>query len=427
MNRMRPVSYSPWLLFGLLTLAGILNLLDRQIISVLKPTIAQDLGWTDDDYGTLGAVFQGSMAIGLLMAGPLVDKIGVKWANAVGVFTWSLAAMAHGLAHTMTQFMACRIGLGVTEAMGTPSTIKTVATILPANLRSTGFGVINAINSIGAIAAPILIPILAMPFGWRGAFVIGGVAGVIWMVAWLAATRKANFDEVPGGEAVAPAATPPPPVAHEPFTAFLRLRSTWAIAGAKVLSDATWWLMLFWMPDFLNRQFGLTGVAIGPPLALAYTGAAIGALLSGTLATRLLAAGLPVDRVRKGAMLVCGLMVLVLPLAGQTDNYWQAAGILAVVLAAHQGFSTNLFALITDVTDKSQVGRVTSFAAFCGNIGGMTIIKGAGMVLTAGLGYGPLFAFAGLSYLLALGWIQLLLPKIVPLEAGGAPTPSLGH
>jgi hypothetical protein len=158
----------------------------------------------------------------------------------------------------------------------------------------------------------------------------------------------------------------------------LKDRSTWGIAGAKVLSDATWWLLLFWMPDFMNRQYGLTGVELGGPLALAYTGAAVGSLVSGTMATRLLSTGMPVNHVRKGIMLVCGLMVLVLPLALLAPNPWIAAGILAVVLAAHQGFSTNLFALITDVTPTVKVGRVTSFAAFCGNIGGMGIVWTAG-------------------------------------------------
>ena len=411
-------NYNRWLLFVLLTFAGILNLVDRQIIAVLKPDMAAELGWTDEDYGALGAWFQGSIAIGLLFAGPIVDKVGVKWANPLGVFTWSLAAMAHGLAHTIPQFILCRIGLGVTEAMGTPSMIKTVATILPVNLRSTGFGIINAVGSLGAVFAPILIPVVALYWGWRGAFVAAGLAGVVWTAVWLSVTRKARFE----AEAAATASTP----VQALRPAFLKDRATWGISGAKVLSDATWWLLLFWMPDFFNRQFGLTGVELGAPLALAYTGAAIGSLSAGTLATRLLSMGLPVNRVRKGIMLAAGLMVLVLPTALLAPTPWIAAGVMAVVLAAHQGFSTNLFALITDVTPTDKVGRVTSFAAFCGNIGGMGIVWTAGKVLTLGLGYTPLFAFAGSSYLLALLWIQLWVPNI---QSRGAPTaePTIRH
>jgi ACS family hexuronate transporter-like MFS transporter len=409
-------SFNRWLIFALLTVAGILNLVDRQIIAVLKPEMAAELGWTDNDYGTLGAWFQGAMAAGLLFAGPLVDRIGARWANMVGVFTWSLAAMFHGLAHTLTQFTLCRVGLGVTESMGTPSAIKTVAAILPPNLRSVGFGLINAVSSVGAISAPILIPLMAQPFGWRGAFVMAGVAGLVWTLVWLVMTRKVPFNDTPATA----------PLDATDTGSIFRQRGTWAVAGAKVLSDSTWWLLLFWMPDFMNRQFGLTGVALGAPLAVAYAGGAAGSLLSGSLASHFLGRGLPVNLVRKTAMLVSALLVLVLPLALQAPTPLAAAGILAVVLAAHQGFSTNLFALITDVTERAKIGRVTSFGAFCGNIGGMAIIKGAGLVLTAGLGYGPLFAFACVSYLAALGWIQLLLPRLRSVDAGPA-QPSLGH
>jgi len=315
--------------------------------------------------------------------------------------------LLHALAVTLTQFTLCRIGLGATEAMGTPTAIKTVAAILPPNLRSTGFGLVNAVSSIGAIAAPLLIPFAAVAFGWRGAFVAAGAAGLVWTLAWLGMTRGLRLGDTPAAD--------PEPLAR---SSIFRERSTWAIAGAKVLSDSTWWLMLFWMPDFLNRQFGLTGVAIGPPLALAYAGAAAGSLVSGGLATHFLMRGAPLGRVRKVAMLISGLLVLVLPLATIATGPWQAAAILALVLAAHQGFSTNLFALITDVTDGRKIGRVSSFGSFCGNIGGMAIVKAAGMVLAAGLGYGPLFVFAGASYLLALGWIQLWLPRITIVQRG---------
>lgn len=396
-----------WILFGLLALSGILALVDRQIISVLKPEMAAELGWTDDDYGTLGAWFQGATAVALLGAGPLVDKLGVKWANPLAVFSWSVAAMLHGWAHSLIQFTVCRIGLGATEAAVTPTAIKTIATIFPPHMRSTGVGLQNAIASFGAISAPFLIPLIAIPFGWRGAFMLAGVAGVVWSLAWLAASRKIRFGDTDER---------PLRVGGAPATSVLRERAGWAVAGAKFLSDSTWWLLLFWMPDFLHRQFGLTGLGLAPYLALAYTGAAVGSVVSGTLATRFLARGAPVNRVRKTAMLISGLMVLPLPIALLAQSPLAAAAILALVLAAHQGFSTNLFALITDVTEKSKIGRMTSFGVFSGNIGGMLILKVAGMVLAAGLGYLPLFLFAAVSYLLALGWIHLMLPNIRLLD-----------
>ncbi len=404
-------TFTRWLLFALLASAGILALVDRQIIAVLKPLIATELNWSDDDYGTLAAWFQGSTAVALLVVSPLVDRLGVKWANPIGVFFWSVAAIFHGWAHSLFQFTLCRIGLGATEAAVTPTSIKTIAAIFPPTMRSVGVGLSNAVASLGAICAPFIIPLIAAPYGWRGAFLIAGAAGAVWSLAWLATTRRVKFDESP---AVSPALAAPN---SGPIPSIFRSRGAWAIAGAKMLSDSTWWLMLFWMPDFLNRQFGLAGVAAAPFLSLAYGGAAVGSIVSGALATRSLARGIPVNRVRKSAMLISALLVLPLPLALQAHTPFTAAAILALVLAAHQGFSTNLFALITDITDGPRMGRVTGFGVFSGNIGGVVMQKVAGVVLAAGLGYLPLFLFASVSYLMALGWIQLMIPKIEALGA----------
>lgn len=169
-----------WMLFSLFIAAGVLNLVDRQIISVLKPEISTELGWSDDDYGTLAAWFQGSMAIALLGTGWLADRLGVKWASAIGVFAWSVSALFHGVARTLTQFVFCRVSLGATEAMWTPAGIKMMAGIFPPEMRSTGFGVSNAISSASAIVAPVVIAFAAAWVGWRGAFVTAGVLGIVW-------------------------------------------------------------------------------------------------------------------------------------------------------------------------------------------------------------------------------------------------------
>jgi len=397
------------LLFALVVTAGILNLVDRQIIAVLKPTIAADLGWSDDDYGTLAAWFQGGAAFAFLFTGWIVDKLGVKWANPIGVAAWSIAAMAHGWARSMTEFVMIRVSLGATEAMGTPTGIKTIASVLPKNWRSSGFGATNAANSIGAILAPLAIPGVALLVGWRGTFVVAGALGLVWAAVWLMATRRLRFTLQPMGAADAAA-----PVGD--YGPILHNRQTWAIAVAKILSDATWWLMLFWLPDFFHRQYGLSGVALGVPLAIAYGGAAVGSLLGGGVATRLLSLGYSVNAVRKGILLVAALCVLPVPLVLYVGSYPVTIALMALTLAAHQAFSTNLFALIADVVPQDKLGRVTAFGSFSGNVGGMVIAKVAGLVLTAGLGYLPLFLFASVSYLLAVGWIQLLLPRLRPVE-----------
>lgn len=401
------------LLFALALSAGILNLVDRQIIAVLKPTIAAKLHWSDDDYGTLAAWFQTGAAFGFLAAGWIVDRVGVKWANPLGVAAWSLAAMAHGWVRSMAGLTAARIALGATEAMGTPSSVKTIATIFPAHLRSAGFGLSNAMNSIGAVLAPLAIPFVAAEYGWRAAFQLAGAAGLVWAALWLVAARgvdlRGEVNRIAGGRL------------------FFLERRTWVIAVAKVLSDATWWLLLFWMPDYFHRQFGLSGTGLAVPLALAYGGAAAGSLASGLVSARMLGRGVSVNALRKGVMLASALCVVPVPLALHSASVWQAVAIMALALAGHQGFSTSLFALIADIVPREKVGRVTGFGSFCGNLGGTAISKISGLVLAAGLGYAPLFGFAAVSYLLALGWIHLLIGWIEPVENHSDAAPAFGH
>jgi len=404
-------------LFVLAITATLLNLVDRQIISVLKPEISRDMGWSDNDYGSLAAWFQGSAAIAFLFTGLAVDRLGVKWANPIGVALWSLAAMAHAFARGFGSFVLCRVALGATEAMGTPAAIKTIAVIFPPSMRSFGYGITNTVGSLGAIAAPLLIPTIALLWGWRAAFVIGGAAGLVWAGVWLIAARGVHFagdQEGPRNVASAP-----------PGSIFVE-RRTWAIAIAKFLSDATWWLMLFWMPDFFHRSFGLEGIALGTPLAIAYGCSAIGSLIAGTIASRLIRAGRSIEKVRKGSLLVAALLATPLPFADTVHSYALAVALIGLVMAGHQAFSVNLFALIADVSRPEKIGRVTSFGAFSGNVGGMVIAKVAGLTLAAGLGYWPLFLFAGFSYLLALGAIQLLLPRL-PLEGMGTMAPTSAH
>jgi ACS family hexuronate transporter-like MFS transporter len=378
-----------------------LNYIDRQAIAVLKPVISTDLGWSDADYGRLASLFQFSAAVGYLFAGRLVDRLGVRWANPIGVAAWSLAAMAHGWARSFLQFTLARIALGFTESMGMPSTIKTVGALFAADRRAAAIGLVNIAGNLGAIVTPLVVPLIAAPLGWRACFAVIGAAGLVWVALWAAAAGGLRGDRrALGAES-----------RRDLGPSVLRERSAWAIGGAKALSDQVWWLLLFWAPDFFHRVFGLRLTQIAAPLAIVYACAAVGSLIGGAASTALIRAGMSAVTARKRVMLVCAILVTPAPLALHAPNAWAAAGIIGLLLAAHQGFSVNLFALVGDVTPEARVGRVTAFGSLCGNLAGMTLVFAAGELLARGSGYGWLLAVAASSYLLALGWLQLLLPR----------------
>ena len=395
-----------WSLFALLCVAGIFNAMDRPIIAILKPDMSADFGWTDKDFGDLAFYTQIAAAVSFLFTGWLVDRLGVRKSMVTGVTAWSLAAMAHGWALTMWHITAARIGLGATEAVQTPLTIKTVATLFEPNRRSLAFGIGTAIAGLGTIALPFFIPPLAAAYGWRGALIFGGVGGFVTLALWLILARGVKFDDTAEDESqdYNDDAAPYGPILTE--------RRTWAIVIAKALSDSTWWFINFWLADFYRKQFGLSTTELAIPLAIAFAGSGLGALFAGWISTRLLERGVSVNRVRKGVMLVSALVVLPLPLILQLNSFWPVAIMMGLVMAGHQGFSLSIFSTITDIVPRAKVGRVTAFGAFCGNLGGAGIVKLTGIVLTAGLGYTPLFLFAAVSYLLALAWFQFMLPEI---------------
>jgi ACS family hexuronate transporter-like MFS transporter len=394
------------ILLALLITSGVLNYADRQIIAVLKPLLQSDLRWSDADYGHLTAAFQFAAAFAYLGAGWVVDRVGWRWANPLATGTWSLAAMAHALARTLGQFTVARIALGATESLGTPTAVKTIAALFEARERSVALGAMNAAGNIGAIITPLFVPALALSFGWGAAFLVTGGIGLLWVAAWLIAAR---------GDAPIPAVGVVPTLSHDAgpvsWRAVLGDRRTWTIAGGKVLSDPVWWFLLFWAPDFFHRIFHLDMRGFAVPLAVVYTAAAGGSLLGGFVSGRLIAAGVGIIKARKLTMLVSALLVLPVPLALVVSNYWLAVAILGLTLAAHQGFSVNLFALTTDVLPGRRVGTVISVAALCGNLAGMVVLQLAGSVIGRGGGYGLLFGMAAVTYLLALGWIQLMLPR----------------
>ena len=387
-------------LVALLFLGNALNYVDRQVLALLKPTLEAEFGWTDADYAHLGSSFQIAAAGTLLFVGWFVDRLGVRLAYGIAVVVWSAAGMAHALAQTVQQFVAARIVLAAGESVSTPAGLKAAATYLPPAQRNMAIGLINTAPNIGAILTPLLIPPFALAFGWKAAFVVTGALGFLWLAGWWLGTRNLQ----PVGNV--------PERARVPWGELLRDRRTWTVIGAKFCTDAVWWFVLFWMPDFFNRQFGLGQGALGWPIAIIFTLAALGALTSGGLYPILLGKGFSVNRARKSSMLFYALVVLAMPLSLQTQSPWIAAVLIGLGLFAHQGFSTNVFGMTADVIPATRVASVIALGAIAGNLSGTGIIEFAGWSLTNGLGYVPMFAICGSAYLVALAFIHLMLPKL---------------
>ena len=385
------------LLFALLMGAGVLNYADRQIIAVLKPMLQGELGWSDSQYGFLASVFQFAAACAYLGAGWFIDRIGWRRANAVAVGSWSLAALSHAFARTLSQFTAARVALGATEAMGTPVTIKTVAVFFEAKQRSLALSLVNVANNLGAIVTPLALPLFALRFGWAASFLAVGALGLIWTVAWLALAGWRG--EGAGSPSTAAQE-------HAKWSEVLADRRTWAIAGAKALFDHVWWVLLFWTPDLLHRIFHLDMRSYGAPVAAIYAIGAVGSLCGGYASSRLIAKGMGPVRARKLVMLACALAVLPAPLVLQAGSVWAAVGLLGLTLGAHQGFSINLFALSTDIVPGRQLATVTSIASLFGNISGMVMLQATGLLVQAGWGYAPILFTTSVSYLCALGFLQ---------------------
>ena len=393
------------LLLTLLILAGILNYADRQLIAVLKPLLQETLHWDDKDYGNLTTVFQFAAAFALLGSGWIVDRVGWRAANPLAVASSSLATMAHAASGTLAQFAVARIALGATVSLGTPVAIKTIAENFEPRHSAIAFASLNAAGNAGAIITPLLTPAVALAWGWSGAFLLTGALGLAWVLAWVMFVR--NLAPAPRsgrGNELQHAAAP------VSLGDVLTQRRTWAIAGGKALSDSVWWFLLFWAPDFFHRVFHLGMQDFAAPLALIYTAAALGAMAGGMVSGRLISNGMAVVRARKAVMLICALLVLSAPVALFVHGYWPAVLVLGLTLAAHQGFSVNLFALTTDVTPKSSVATTISIGALCGNVAGMGILRVAGEAVGSQGGYGLLFGFTAVAYLLALAWIHCLLP-----------------
>ncbi|HAV24084.1 MAG: hypothetical protein A2X67_02000 [Ignavibacteria bacterium GWA2_55_11] len=445
------VGYSRWMICALLLFGAIINYVDRQVIGILKPTLMQTFGWTDERvYSSIVFCFQLAYAIGFLFAGRFMDKVGVRRGFAAAVTLWSIAAVAHGaatwfegwnfsvinldastgftfvtLSGAAVGLALARFALGLGESGAFPASIKTVAEWFPKKERALATGIFNSGTNVGALVTPLVVPSIALYWGWEYAFYITGGLGFLWVGWWLWAykspddhprLKKAELDYI--------RSDPADPVATIPWRSLLGHKQTWAFALGKFMTDPIWWLYLFWIPDFLHRNHGLDLHSIGLPLIVIYIVADVGSIGGGWLSSAFLKRGWTPNRARKTAMLICALAVVPVTFAANATELWLAVGLVAIAAAAHQGWSANLFTLTSDMFPKAAVGSVTGIGGTAGALGGMFIAMFTGALLQATGSYVPVFIIAGSTYLVSLAVIHFIVPRLEPakIEIGATPT-----
>jgi len=430
--------YVRWLICALLFLAATINYVDRQVIGILKTTLQHDFGWSEVDYADIIFAFQLAYAIGFVVAGRVIDRIGTRLGFAAAIVVWSLAAIGHaeaprfgpaaaqflsffglGYSTSVAGFMLMRGLLGLGESGNFPSAIKTVAEWFPKKERALATGIFNSGTNVGALVTPLVVPWLTLQYGWAWSFIATGALGFIWLVAWLALYhRPETHPRLSPAELAYIRSDPAEPAVAVPWRQILPHRQTWAFAIGKFLTDPIWWLYLFWIQDFLNRNYGLNLTSIGLPLVVIYLAADVGSIGGGWLSSSLIARGWTVNRARKTAMLVCALAVVPIVFASNAGNLWLAVSLVGLAAAAHQGWSANLFTLASDTFPRHAIGSVVGFGGMTGAIGGMLIAKVTGYVLQATGTYVPVFIVAGCAYLVALGVIHVLAPRLEPVRLG---------
>ena len=412
----RTLPHLRWYICGLLFFATTVNYIDRQVLGLLKPVLEKDLGWNEANFGWIVFAFQLSYALMMPVAGRLMDWMGTRVGYLLAVIVWSIAAMGHALARNAVDFGIARFALGLGESANFPAAIKTIADWFPRNERALATGIFNSGTNVGAIVAPLAVPYLAVHFGWRSAFIMTGAIGFVWVVLWFFLFRQPREHSMLSQQELAliEAGREEESVAKVPFSTLLSSRPAWAFFIGKFLTDPVWWFYLYWLPGFLNGAYGVDLSHLGLPLIEVYQASTIGSIGGGWLSSALLKRGWTLDRARKGAMLICAIAVTsVIFVYKASGNMWLAIALVSIAAAAHQGWSANLFTFASDMFPRGAVGSVVGMGGLGGAIGGLLVAPAIGYWLDwSHKAYGPVFVIAGSMYLLALGIIQLLVPKL---------------
>jgi len=419
-----------WRICALVFFATTINYLDRQVISLLKDDYLQPLfNWSESDYADIVIAFQLAYALGMLGAGWIVDKIGTKMGYAVALIIWSIAAMLHALARSTAGFAAARALLGLSEAGNFPAAIKTTAEWFPKKERALATGIFNSGTNIGAVVAPLTVPLIGATFGWQWAFVITGLIGFIWLIFWFRyyeiPSRHKNLTreelEYIQSDADEKLESQNSTSEKVSWLKLLGFRQTWAFVLGKFLTDPVWWFYLFWLPSFLSSEYGMKKTELAIPVAVVYTLCVFGSVFGGWLSSDLIEKGWPTYKARKTAMFCFAMSVIPVVSAQALGSIspWFAVLVIGLATSAHQAWSANIFTTVSDMFPKKAVASVVGVGGMAGALGGILIAKAAGILLdhyrelnSIETGYYIMFIICGSAYILAWLIMHLLVPRM---------------
>lgn len=410
-----------WTICALLFAATTLNYIDRQVLGILAPTLQRELHWSEQDYAAIVSWFSFAYAIGFLGAGRLMDRVGVKKGYAIAIVTWSAAAMSHALATTMLGFKFARGALGFGESGNFPGAIKATAEWFPRKERALATGIFNAGSNVGAIVTPLFVPYVALHFGWRWAFLCTGTLSLLWLVAWLTFyDSPEKHKRVSAQELAYIRSDPVEDTSPVSWVEVLRHRQAWAFVLGKFLTDPVWWFYLFWLPKFLDTRFGVTLAAVAAPLVVIYVVADAGSIFGGYLSGAIIKRGATVNRGRKTAMLIAAMLIVPTIFAPRMSSMWGAVALVSVAAASHQWWSANLFTTASDMFPRRAVASIVGFGGFAGAMGGVIFQRLVGKLLEHDpTAYRFIFVFCGGIYIIALGLIHLIVPRLEPVHLEG--------
>lgn len=412
-----------WMICTLLFFATTINYIDRQILSLIKPILDEELGWSNEAFGIVNSVFQGAYGIGLLGFGWFVDRFGTKIGYSVSIAGWSLAAIGHSLVAGATGFSVARFFLGIAEGGNFPTAIKAVAQWFPKRERAFATSIFNAGTNFGPIVAPILVPWIAYTWGWRMAFVLAGLAGFVWLLFWIPMyntperTKKVKREELEyiNSDVEDKAGDETPKIS---WLKLLRYRQTWSFIVAKFMTDPVWWFFLIWLPDYFKQTRGLDIKESWPHLVTIYSIVTVLSIFGGWITGYLAGRGWTVTRARKTGMFVFALCVLPIYLVTSAGD-WGAVLLIALAASAHQAWSANLYTTVSDMFPKYAVASVIGIGGLAGATGGMFFPIYCGAMLdkftAAGnvtAGYAILFTICAFAYLITFVIHHLLAPKL---------------